>query len=188
MTTFFDAPDSITAFSCLFLPHPSLFVAPCEFCGSGVLIHCAPPPIEVYHLAEPPLGSRAGTRPLGKSMTDSTTPPPPPPPKETKDVADEQKNGGPEEEEDQEDVNMPLATSAAAGTAAPPATVAAVAVAAPAQTGGGKRSPSDFLKTVLGRPVVVKLNSGIDYRGERLVGAEDDRPPVGRACGLSAPT
>ena len=28
-----------------------------------------------------------------------------------------------------------------------------------------KSSPSDFLKTVLGRPVVVKLNSGVDYRG-----------------------
>ena len=31
--------------------------------------------------------------------------------------------------------------------------------------GGGKKTPSDFLKTVLGRPVVVKLNSGVDYRG-----------------------
>jgi U6 snRNA-associated Sm-like protein LSm6 len=28
-----------------------------------------------------------------------------------------------------------------------------------------KRSPSDFLKSVLGRPVKVKLNSGIEYRG-----------------------
>ena len=28
-----------------------------------------------------------------------------------------------------------------------------------------KRSPSDFLKSVLGRPVCVKLNSGIEYRG-----------------------
>lgn len=28
-----------------------------------------------------------------------------------------------------------------------------------------KRSPSDFLKQVLGRPVVVKLNSGVEYRG-----------------------
>mmetsp|Transcript_11490 Transcript_11490/g.24371 ORF Transcript_11490/g.24371 Transcript_11490/m.24371 type:complete len:109 (+) Transcript_11490:132-458(+) len=28
-----------------------------------------------------------------------------------------------------------------------------------------KRSPSDFLKSVLGRPAVVKLNSGIEYRG-----------------------
>ncbi|KAJ1625461.1 U6 snRNA-associated Sm-like protein LSm6 [Pavlovales sp. CCMP2436] len=25
--------------------------------------------------------------------------------------------------------------------------------------------PSDFLKSVIGRPVVVKLNSGVDYRG-----------------------
>ena len=30
-----------------------------------------------------------------------------------------------------------------------------------------KRDPSDFLKTVIGRPVVVKLNSGVDYRGAR---------------------
>ena len=28
-----------------------------------------------------------------------------------------------------------------------------------------KRTPSEFLKQVLGRPVVVKLNSGVDYRG-----------------------
>ncbi|KAK1748693.1 U6 snRNA-associated Sm-like protein LSm6, partial [Skeletonema marinoi] len=28
-----------------------------------------------------------------------------------------------------------------------------------------KRSPSDFLKDVLGRPVNVRLNSGTDYRG-----------------------
>jgi U6 snRNA-associated Sm-like protein LSm6 len=27
------------------------------------------------------------------------------------------------------------------------------------------RSPSDFLKSVLGRPIRVKLNSGIEYRG-----------------------
>jgi len=26
-------------------------------------------------------------------------------------------------------------------------------------------NPSAFLKNVLGRPVVVKLNSGVDYRG-----------------------
>jgi len=29
-----------------------------------------------------------------------------------------------------------------------------------------KRTPSDFLKAVIGRPVVVKLNSGTEYRGE----------------------
>ena len=28
-----------------------------------------------------------------------------------------------------------------------------------------KRSPSDFLKSVLGKPAVVKLNSGITYKG-----------------------
>jgi hypothetical protein len=30
-----------------------------------------------------------------------------------------------------------------------------------------KRSPSDFLKSVLGRPVRVKLNSGTEYRGTK---------------------
>ena len=34
-----------------------------------------------------------------------------------------------------------------------------------ATTAAKKRSPSDFLKSVLGRPVRVKLNSGIEYRG-----------------------
>lgn len=28
-----------------------------------------------------------------------------------------------------------------------------------------KKTPSDFLKSVLGRPVIVKLNSGVTYRG-----------------------
>ena len=28
-----------------------------------------------------------------------------------------------------------------------------------------KRTPDAFLKAVVGRPVVVKLNSGADYRG-----------------------
>mmetsp|Transcript_37661 Transcript_37661/g.99620 ORF Transcript_37661/g.99620 Transcript_37661/m.99620 type:complete len:83 (+) Transcript_37661:75-323(+) len=28
-----------------------------------------------------------------------------------------------------------------------------------------KKSPSDFIKQVLGRPVIVKLNNGTDYRG-----------------------
>ena len=27
------------------------------------------------------------------------------------------------------------------------------------------QKPKDFLKQILGRPVVVKLNSGVDYRG-----------------------
>jgi len=27
------------------------------------------------------------------------------------------------------------------------------------------RSPADFLKLVLGRPVIVKLNSGVEYKG-----------------------
>lgn len=28
------------------------------------------------------------------------------------------------------------------------------------------KTPADFLKSIRGRPVVVKLNSGVDYRGE----------------------
>ncbi|KAL3319952.1 U4/U6-U5 snRNP complex subunit lsm6 [Cichlidogyrus casuarinus] len=28
-----------------------------------------------------------------------------------------------------------------------------------------KQSPRDFLKQIIGRPVVVKLNIGVDYRG-----------------------
>ncbi|KAJ1270671.1 hypothetical protein BS78_06G069500 [Paspalum vaginatum] len=31
--------------------------------------------------------------------------------------------------------------------------------------GGAVKTPSDFLKSIRGRPVVVKLNSGVDYRG-----------------------
>ncbi|MBW0512742.1 hypothetical protein O181_052457 [Austropuccinia psidii MF-1] len=32
-------------------------------------------------------------------------------------------------------------------------------------SGGSGGSPSDFLKQVVGQQVVVKLNSGVDYRG-----------------------
>lgn len=32
-----------------------------------------------------------------------------------------------------------------------------------------KQAPSEFLKQIIGKPVVVKLNSGVDYRGESLV-------------------
>lgn len=31
-----------------------------------------------------------------------------------------------------------------------------------------KQTPSDFLKQIIGRPVVVKLNSGVDYRGNAV--------------------
>ena len=30
---------------------------------------------------------------------------------------------------------------------------------------GAAKTPADFLKSIKGRPVVVKLNSGVDYRG-----------------------
>lgn len=32
-----------------------------------------------------------------------------------------------------------------------------------------KQNPSDFLKLIIGKPVVVKLNSGVDYRGKGIV-------------------
>ena len=35
-----------------------------------------------------------------------------------------------------------------------------------------KNNPADFLKQVLGRPVVVKLNSGVDYRGTPCCGPQ----------------
>ena len=44
----------------------------------------------------------------------------------------------------------------------------------------GSNNPSDFLKTVLGRPVVVKLNSGVDYRGSPA-----PRAVSFRVCALS---
>ena len=31
-----------------------------------------------------------------------------------------------------------------------------------------RQNPNDFLKQIIGRPVVVKLNSGVDYRGKIL--------------------
>ena len=40
------------------------------------------------------------------------------------------------------------------------ARAAGAGAAAPA-----KKSPSDFLKSLVGRPVVVRLASGVDYRG-----------------------
>jgi len=30
-----------------------------------------------------------------------------------------------------------------------------------------KKSPTDFLQNAIGRPVHVKLNSGVDYRGNK---------------------
>lgn len=33
---------------------------------------------------------------------------------------------------------------------------------------GSTKTPADFLKSIRGRPVVVKLNSGVDYRGSSL--------------------
>lgn len=33
---------------------------------------------------------------------------------------------------------------------------------------GTTKTPADFLKSIRGRPVVVKLNSGVDYRGFSL--------------------
>lgn len=41
------------------------------------------------------------------------------------------------------------------------------AAAAAGQPQGSSKTPADFLKSIRGRPVVVKLNSGVDYRGMR---------------------
>jgi hypothetical protein len=52
--------------------------------------------------------------------------------------------------------------------AAPAATAAVVTAEAPverAEKPQEVKSPSDFLKGVLGRSVVVRLNSGVEYRG-----------------------
>ncbi len=43
------------------------------------------------------------------------------------------------------------------------AATSADAVKAPSVS--AKRNPSDFLKQVIGKPVVVQLNSGVTYRG-----------------------
>ena len=29
-----------------------------------------------------------------------------------------------------------------------------------------RQTPNEFLKQIIGRPVVVKLNNGVDYRGD----------------------
>ena len=34
---------------------------------------------------------------------------------------------------------------------------------------GTTKTPADFLKSIRGRPVVVKLNSGVDYRGHNTL-------------------
>lgn len=42
---------------------------------------------------------------------------------------------------------------------------------ADAGDGGAAKTPADFLKSIKGKPVVVKLNSGVDYRGEQCLGS-----------------
>jgi len=44
--------------------------------------------------------------------------------------------------------------------------MASAGAEAPAAASTAKRSPSEFLKSVVGRPVVVKLTSGVEYKGE----------------------
>jgi hypothetical protein len=38
----------------------------------------------------------------------------------------------------------------------------------------GTRTPADFLKSIRGRPVVVRLNSGADYRGKKRNGPREE--------------
>lgn len=52
-----------------------------------------------------------------------------------------------------------------------------------------KKSPSDFLKLVLGRPVIVKLNSGVTYQGIVLL-TNLFCPPqrfLNALCGIACP-
>lgn len=51
----------------------------------------------------------------------------------------------------------------------------------PVPTGAAK-TPSDFLKSIKGKPVLVKLNSGVDYRG--VSGAERQRLVDSLPCTL----
>lgn len=46
-----------------------------------------------------------------------------------------------------------------------PTSSAAATSSSSSSVSSSKRTPSDFLKSILGRPVVIKLNSGIVYRG-----------------------
>mmetsp|Transcript_33126 Transcript_33126/g.98540 ORF Transcript_33126/g.98540 Transcript_33126/m.98540 type:complete len:91 (-) Transcript_33126:496-768(-) len=39
------------------------------------------------------------------------------------------------------------------------------APAPPTMTTGVSKTPAEFLKAIKGQPVIVKLNSGVDYRG-----------------------
>ena len=45
-----------------------------------------------------------------------------------------------------------------------------------------KNNPGDFLATVLGRPVVVKLNSGVDYRVCAPASASAKRQDIFTSC------
>lgn len=48
---------------------------------------------------------------------------------------------------------------------APPSPQAPPAPAPPPPPQIQSKTPADFLKSIKGKPVVVKLNSGVDYRG-----------------------
>ena len=58
---------------------------------------------------------------------------------------------------------------------------------------GLRKDPTEFLKSIIHKPVVVKLNSGVDYRGAqgvpRVPGAPrrpDRAPPWAHAGGVAA--
>ena len=61
-------------------------------------------------------------------------------------------------------VDEGAAAPAPAEAPAAPAAAAAAPAVGPADM-PSKRSPTEFLKQVIGRPVIVKLNNGTDYRG-----------------------
>jgi U6 snRNA-associated Sm-like protein LSm6 len=55
--------------------------------------------------------------------------------------------------------------SAAVAASASSSSSAAAPSAGATTTGAPKKTPSDFLRSLIGRPVIVRLSSGVDYKG-----------------------
>ena len=49
---------------------------------------------------------------------------------------------------------------------------------AKAEPSARAKTPSDFLKSIKGKPVLVKLNSGVDYRGKKRTPTPSIRYPL----------
>lgn len=65
--------------------------------------------------------------------------------------------------------NTKANVAATTGDAVPSNADASSAVAPPL----AKKNPTDFLKQVIGKPVIVKLYSGVTYKGDALVDDDD---------------